>query len=229
MLRCSVRGAGKLPAMRWRPSAASERTVRCSAMGKEHTAAAHTSVHLVHVVGDPMGMAFSTALHTIARRQRYERESPEVDIRPVDTADDLALELTEPASVIVFTGSGTGKDWLGSGRVRLPVDDIASRARRPLNTNGLILDYCFGWGLRDQLAAQSKCDFALLGSVWRVPSSHSWLITTVVAALLAPATPLIDSPDNVLAGIERGIGAAKRGWSGAEYGRWQRDIVQPAW
>jgi hypothetical protein len=182
----------------------------------------------VHIVHAGSHSDFAEAVAVIARQERKERDTPaiRVCVRHAKSPEELARELTEPAAAIVFTGHGTTDGtWFGGDDAYIRPDEIKSKAGRPITTNGLILDACYAWSCCKEIERQSACKVAYLAPEGLAPYSHTWLVTVVLLALLAPSSTLLCTADEVKQGIKRGVEAAKTGWPKGHHGRWRYDIL----
>lgn len=182
----------------------------------------------VHIVHAGSHSDFAQAAAVIARQERRERDTPaiRVCVRHAKSPKELARELTEPAAAIVFTGHGaTDGTWFGGDDAGIRPDEIKSKAGRPITTNGLILDACYAWSYCTEIERQSACEVAYLAPEGLAPYSHTWLVTAVLLALLAPGSTLLGTADEVKQGMTRGVEAAKTGWPKGQHGRWRCDIL----
>jgi hypothetical protein len=193
-------------------------------------------VHLVHAGAH---VEYVGGIAAIARQERHQRArrrgQPEVSVcvRPAGSRMALAWELTEPANLIVFTGHGSPEGtWLtGSCGVGVEPDEIETVAGRPIATNGLIIDACYAWQLRTVIGRQSERELAYLAPDGVAPYSHTWLVTAVLLALLAPGSTCLGNASSVLSGIQRGVCAARTGWPDGDHDRWHFCLLPaaPGW
>jgi hypothetical protein len=182
----------------------------------------------LHIVHAGTHADFAKAAAVIARQERKERDTPTIRIcvRHATSREELARELTAPASVILFTGHGAiDGTWFGGDDAYIGPEEIESKAGRPITTNGLILDACYAWSYRPEIERQSVGDVAFLASEGLAPYSHTWLVTAVLLALLAPESTLLGTADSIQQGMIRGVGAAKAGWPQGKHDRWHSCIL----
>jgi hypothetical protein len=182
----------------------------------------------LHIVHAGSHSDYAQAAAVITRQERKERDTPAIRIcvRHAKSTDELARELTEPAAAIVFTGHGsTDGTWFGGDDAYIGPEEIKCKAGRPITANGLILDACFAWSYREEITRQSAHELAYLAPDGRAPYSHTWLVTAVLLALLAPGNTSLGTADTVQQGMIRGVEAAKVGWPQGKHDRWRCCIL----
>jgi hypothetical protein len=187
----------------------------------EESASGAFRVHIVHAGAH---VEYAEALAAIARQERHQRSQPTVSVcvRAARSTRELARELTEPANLIVFTGHGA-KDgsWIqGSSDIGVGPGLIKAEAGRPIAANGLVMDACYAWQLRAVIGRQADRELAYLAPDGPAPYSHTWLVTAVLLALLAPGSTRLVDARSILSGIQRGISAATTGWPAGDHDRW---------
>jgi hypothetical protein len=184
--------------------------------------------HRLHIVHAGSHADYAESVAVIARQERRQRGGPKIHVcvRHAESPEELAHELTQPAGAIMFTGHGSPDgNWLGGADAGVDPGAIESIAKRPITTNGLIVDACYAWQYRAVIGPQSRHQMAYLAPEGPAPYSHTWLVTAVLLALLAPGSTSLGAAVTVQDGMKRGIEAAKAGWRGGDHDRWHFCIL----
>jgi hypothetical protein len=175
-------------------------------------------LHIVHT-GDHKELA--CAIQTIAQYQRTGQRRHTVKISEATDAEELAELLTLPFSVVMFTGHGTPDGWIGTKTdCYLDVNEIKSKAHRPLNTHGFIMDACYGWDFRDAVRHQAPRSFAYLGACGEADYADTQVIVNVAISLAGvPGKSLPRSADDADHALCQALAPA--------VGLWRHGILQP--